>query len=523
MQSLPRGYLRAPLAVPAQLCARIRDNALAPLSMWDRAKTSRLAQLLGLHHAKEIRAPQHRRHIAMELDRDVSTALSCALAALGGEEAMARAGLSREAALVELSVMLVQPGAEAQHAHSDVHPTTESALCTLWCALQETDASMGPLHVYPVGAAALTTRCDWAAVEEAAQRTASMQALGQTYSADGEAEPPLAGALVQAVSSEPNVEDLALGEPVVMVMQAGDAVLMDCRCFHFGGSNTSPRRRAQLSATFQEPPGAGSTTAAGSNGFTYALQPALQGKHTLGDFLDAGRALEASSAPSGGAARAVAGCGDSSSVQEVPASMASCEMCTQVRGGVLAAEELQRDLRQAAAARAPAPDVLLQGAGPTAVAQAAEHWHEAGRACRSRLVRDGLATEEECQRLVGLIQSGLAHEVPPERLFSPHRSAEFVEQLFGGAALSLLHVLTERVTAAVREHHAAPHAQAYIRTCSSYVHIHMPARPDMPLYMCPGCRLAAELDHRRLAQQGGGLPLQQHVRHPRRHSKLHRV
>ena len=44
--------------------------------------------------------------------------------------------------------------------------------------------------------------------------------------------------------------ELGLGEPLTLELRAGDVVLMDYRCFHRGGANTSEDLRCVLYATF---------------------------------------------------------------------------------------------------------------------------------------------------------------------------------------------------------------------------------------------------------------------------------
>jgi ectoine hydroxylase-related dioxygenase (phytanoyl-CoA dioxygenase family) len=65
---------------------------------------------------------------------------------------------------------------------------------------------------------------------------------------------------------------------VKMTLKAGDAVLMDTRVMHCGGSNQSDRSRMLFHFSLE-------TTAEpkGPVGFTYNLAPELRGKLTLAD------------------------------------------------------------------------------------------------------------------------------------------------------------------------------------------------------------------------------------------------
>ena len=122
-----------------------------------------------------MRAPDRRVHVMLPLCANVRAVLSAALCPANGlGDAALRCGLSRAARLVELSAMVVLPGAEAQAAHTDVPPHTVQRMATLWVALQDVDRTLGPTMVYASDPAELAARVDWAALQrEAACHTVS--------------------------------------------------------------------------------------------------------------------------------------------------------------------------------------------------------------------------------------------------------------------------------------------------------------------------------------------------------------
>lgn len=283
------GFALARAAVPAAACARLRGQALAAAARQRFDLRHLFAQALG--RGKPIRESRRRVHLLLdELSSDVALALRCSLARFG-EDTLTRTGLTPDAELVELSVMLAFPGAAEQRAHTDVPPDSLPGMCTVWCALQDTDATMGPTAIYPADPDEVARRVDWQAIAERARRHDSATAFGKTFGPDGEPSAP--AAVLEQIDPERDsapghVGELGLGEPVLMEMAAGDALLMDCRAFHYGAANTSVTPRAQLSATFREHGPSGVPRVV--DGFTYELHADLVGKHRLGHFLGAAEA-----------------------------------------------------------------------------------------------------------------------------------------------------------------------------------------------------------------------------------------
>ena len=245
------GYIVKRLAVAPQSVATIRRNALAQA----RAPAAPAwRKWLGLDknlHEGVDGGPHGRLLIPLAPDDDgVGDVLTKALAAVG-RGAVADAGLTSEALLVELSVLAVLPRAAAQPPHLDVLPRDGLAMATLFVPLQDVSSSNGATVLYPAPPAEVSTRRDWTALHKENERT---------YSPDGAADdedpaaiqaeaagllPPVASPWSKFAPSE-----LGLGAPVCLEMSVGDVALMDYRCFHRGGANHSDEVRCVMYATF---------------------------------------------------------------------------------------------------------------------------------------------------------------------------------------------------------------------------------------------------------------------------------
>ncbi len=179
MQS--RGYEVARRVAPEALCGELRRTALAAAREQQRHATSWFAAMQRLAgtgaSSRPVRAPERRVHVMMPLCAKVQALLSAALCPTRGlGNAAFRCGLTTAARLVELSVMVVLPGAEDQAAHTDVPPHTVQRMATLWVALQDVDRTLGPTMVYESNPSDLAARFDWAAL----QREGSCQIVSTT-------------------------------------------------------------------------------------------------------------------------------------------------------------------------------------------------------------------------------------------------------------------------------------------------------------------------------------------------------
>ena len=244
------GYVVKRLAVAPQAVATIRRNALAqarepPAPAW--------RKWLGLE--KELKegvdgGPHGRLLIPLAPDDDgVGDVLTKALAAIG-EDAVADAGLTSKALLVELSVLAVLPRAAAQPPHLDVLPRDGLAMATLFVPLQDVCASNGATVLYPAPPSSS---------RRAATGRGSTKDENRTYAPDGAEDDDAAAVQAAASGLLPPVaspwakfspHDLGLGEPLCLELRAGDVALMDYRCFHRGGANVSDDLRCVMYATF---------------------------------------------------------------------------------------------------------------------------------------------------------------------------------------------------------------------------------------------------------------------------------
>ena len=271
------GYVVKRLAVAPQAVATIRRNALAQA----RAPTQPVwRKWLGLE--KELKegvdgGPHGRLLIPLAPDDDgVGDVLTKALAAIG-EDAVADAGLTSKALLVELSVLAVLPRAAAQPPHLDVLPRDGLAMATLFIPLQDVSERNGATVLYPAPPAEVEKRRDWARLHKSENRT---------YAPDGaEDDRDAAAILAEAAGLLPPVaspwskfapSELGLGEPLTLEMRAGDVVFMDYRCFHRGGANVSDDVRCVMYATFSSE----------GDHHSYSVEASAQTRR-LGEFLRA--------------------------------------------------------------------------------------------------------------------------------------------------------------------------------------------------------------------------------------------
>ena len=275
------GYVVKRFAVAPQAVATIRRNALAqarepPAPAW--------RKWLGLE--KELKegvdgGPHGRLLIPLAPDDDgVGDVLTKALAAIG-EGAVADAGLTSKALLVELSVLAVLPRAAAQPPHLDVLPREGLAMATLFIPLQDVRASNGATVLYPAPPAEVENRRDWARLHKDDPRTYAPDGAEDDDAAAVQAAasgllPPVASPWARFAPSE-----LGLGEPVCLELKAGDVVLMDHRCFHRGGANVSDGVRCVMYATFSSE----------GDHHSYSVEASAQTRR-LGEFLGAAEDVE---------------------------------------------------------------------------------------------------------------------------------------------------------------------------------------------------------------------------------------
>ena len=190
----------------------------------------------------DVRSPLFRHDVKLDLDDPLvplllaflASPLGAALAAVVGEDAW----------LCELSCIITEGGASAQPAHCDT-PAAQSdrgLLYTAFIPLQPITESMGPTMIWPG--------------THTPAFHAELQAGTSDYASRG-------SLLLQAKPA------------VCMDLDAGACVLMDSRCWHYGGANVSGRKRCLLVVSFAS---ASEQLPAGS---TYSMLPSLVGRHTF--------------------------------------------------------------------------------------------------------------------------------------------------------------------------------------------------------------------------------------------------
>jgi hypothetical protein len=270
------GYVVKRLAVAPTACAAIRRSALAQARAQAPAAPA-WRKWLGLEtNLKEgvDGGPHGRLLIPLAPDDDgVGDVLTKALAAVG-RDAVADAGLSGDALLVELSVLAVLPRAAAQPPHLDVLPRDGLSMATLFIPLQDVCASNGATVLYPAPPSSVAARRDWARLHKNEDRTYAPDGAEDDDAASIQAE--AAGLLPPVASpwSKFSPSELGLGAPVCLEMSVGDVALMDHRCFHNGGANVSDEVRCVMYATFSNE----------GDHHSYSLEASKQTRR-LGEFL----------------------------------------------------------------------------------------------------------------------------------------------------------------------------------------------------------------------------------------------
>ena len=184
--------------------------------------------------------------------------------------------------LVELSVLLTFPGASEQTIHSDIpygslndDPITGApGLASVFVALQEITKDMGPTLIL-----AKTHLPEF--------HKTIVPTTQETYNAEGELE---------IIHLDQGNEDDGDDDSVVhntqgnvqftleevqnsaILCNAGESYIMDSRCAHLGGANTSSKERAVLCFAFQR------KHDEKASGFTYHINSDLEGKWQVKDF-----------------------------------------------------------------------------------------------------------------------------------------------------------------------------------------------------------------------------------------------
>ena len=174
----------------------------------------------------------------------VSDALQMALSRLGGA---LRGLLGERPELFELGALISDPGSPRQPLHPDTPWSKALSVVSVFVALQDVEADMGPTHLLP--------------------RTHTDRRRAQLWGNDPSDDDDAAEVLEDSVVRTPTP-------------RSGDAVIFDARTIHCGGTNTSARRRVIFYFSFRAV-GGGQSWRGG--GFTQAgtLLDSLRGRYYL--------------------------------------------------------------------------------------------------------------------------------------------------------------------------------------------------------------------------------------------------
>ena len=181
-------------------------------------------------------------------------------------------------------------------------------MATVFIPLQRVTAAMGATVLFPAPPAAVARRSVFATMQLEQELRLEQ---GRTFASDGadaggaggsqsdaeaqirreaaedEAARAGLGTPVATRWSAYSAATLGLGTAVPMELAVGDALLMDYRCFHYGGANRTGDLRAVLYATFSEDRGeedVGGVKSAHGTHESFSMPAAMQSRR-LGDFL----------------------------------------------------------------------------------------------------------------------------------------------------------------------------------------------------------------------------------------------
>jgi ectoine hydroxylase-related dioxygenase (phytanoyl-CoA dioxygenase family) len=273
--------------VPVPVCEALRREGEAALRRARWSPTYRLRRLFPSSFGG-VRSPLHRHVLPTPLTPAVRAALEHASAA-----ARAQCKVPASSRVVELNFTCALPGAAAQEPHCDIPPTAEDGRCTVWIALQDVDATMGPTDVWPrshTRARAyfeeqMARHARWEEQEQAKEdREQAEEGQAETNEGsvgtatvtgtqnnskvdvdddvddDGGTDNERAEHTADDEDEDEDEEEaeftrvvLAGGDDAALrlTLDCGDIALMDCRILHRGSANTSPAAdRFLLNVTF---------------------------------------------------------------------------------------------------------------------------------------------------------------------------------------------------------------------------------------------------------------------------------
>ena len=222
-----------------------------------------------------VDSPLHRHSFPIPLSMEIKNVLNNLI---GSNSTLFTDVAGTKGKLVELSVLLTFPGASAQSIHSDIpygslpdSPIGAPGLASVFVALQEINMAMGPTFIVP-----------YTHLPSYHQTVVTKK---ESYNSEGEvehvvtsgtctgAEHPKSNDKGQVIFTEQDVEKGAI------LCHGGESYIMDSRCAHLGGANTSTTPRAVLCFAFQR------ENDVKVKGFTYHIDEEVDAmKYTVQDF-----------------------------------------------------------------------------------------------------------------------------------------------------------------------------------------------------------------------------------------------
>jgi len=221
----------------------------------------------------------YKRHsIALPQTASLRTLLNHSVSHLAPLLLSQEAGLALSSPLVELSGIFSQPGSSDQHRHSDVK-SSQAKIISIFVALDDVVLESGPTALFGGSHTSLF------------HQRHPTSPTSVEYNADGSQDalsPSPSSSAGREVEGEMNAEEAADTAPVLALLKAGDALVLNTRLFHNGTRNTSSLSRDLLCLSFQPRDERG--LAPRVEGFTHHLHEDVNLE--LGDFVETARTIK---------------------------------------------------------------------------------------------------------------------------------------------------------------------------------------------------------------------------------------
>lgn len=251
-QLAKQGFAVLKQAVPVSVCQQLREEGIYELQKANVNFVYNVKRKLPKFFQSSVRSPDFRHVLPCKLTESPSAQEALRYAAIA---ATTQCQLSSHLNLVELNHTVTLPGAQAQDAHSDISPTADQSLFTMWLALQDVTLDMGPTEIW-LGSHILARDylvdvMKWEMGEDAQNDRHNASSI--VYNAEGEIEEQLL--LDKRIDEDKKytkfTENITRLGSDHMTLKAGDLAIMDCRAWHRGGGNHSQIDRYLFNMTFQ--------------------------------------------------------------------------------------------------------------------------------------------------------------------------------------------------------------------------------------------------------------------------------